>query len=157
MSVDETTGSVTLRVLFPNPDKLLLPGMYVRETIDEGVRNDALLGPAARHHPQPEGEPTAMVVGTDKKVELRALVTDRAIGDKWLVSDGLKAGDRVIVEGLQFASPARSSGRRAARRTPPERCNPRPACTGRTLHSTGVVGLEHTWSTSLSTGPSSPG
>jgi membrane fusion protein (multidrug efflux system) len=105
VSVDETTGSVTLRALFPNPDKLLLPGMFVHERIEEGRRNDALLVPQLAVAHNQKGEPTALVVGPDNKVELRTLVTERALGDKWLVSDGLKAGDRVIVEGLQFAKP----------------------------------------------------
>ena len=105
VSVDETTGSVTLRALFPNPDKLLLPGMFVREKIEEGRRNDGLLVPQLAVAHNQKGEPTALVVGPDNKVELRTLATDRAIGNKWLVTDGLKAGDRVIVEGLQFAKP----------------------------------------------------
>jgi RND family efflux transporter MFP subunit len=105
VSVDETTGSVTLRALFPNPDKLLLPGMFVHEKIEEGRRNDALLVPQLAVAHNQKGEPTALVVGSDNKVELRTLATERAIGDKWLVTEGLKAGDRVIVEGLQFAKP----------------------------------------------------
>jgi membrane fusion protein (multidrug efflux system) len=105
VSVDETTGSVTLRALFPNPDKLLLPGMFVHEKIEEGRRNDALLVPQLAVAHNQKGEPTALVVGSGNKVELRTLATERAIGDKWLVTEGLKAGDRVIVEGLQFAKP----------------------------------------------------
>jgi membrane fusion protein, multidrug efflux system len=105
VSVDETTGSVTLRALFPNPDKLLLPGMFVHEQIEEGRRTDALLVPQLAVAHNQKGEPTALVVGPDNKVELRTLVTERAIGDRWLVTDGLAAGDRVIVEGLQFAKP----------------------------------------------------
>jgi len=105
VSVDETTGSVTLRALFPNPDKLLLPGMFVHEQIEEGRRNDALLVPQLAITHNQKGEPTALVVGPDDKVELRTLTTERAIGDKWLVTSGLKAGERVIVEGIQFAKP----------------------------------------------------
>ena len=105
VSVDETTGSVTLRALFPNPDKLLLPGMFVHEQIEEGHRNDALLVPQLAITHNQKGEPTALVVGPDNKVELRSLTTERAIGDKWLVTSGLKAGERVIVEGIQFAKP----------------------------------------------------
>jgi membrane fusion protein (multidrug efflux system) len=103
VQVDQTTGSVTLRALFSNPDKLLLPGMFVREQIEEGRRTDALLVPQIAVTHNQRGDPTALVVNADNKVELRSLVTERAIGDKWLVTDGLKAGDRVIVEGLQFA------------------------------------------------------
>jgi RND family efflux transporter MFP subunit len=105
VSVDETTGSVTLRALFPNPDKLLLPGMFVREQIEEGRRKDALLVPQLGVQHNQRGEPTALVVNASNQVELRQLATDRAIGDKWLVTDGLKPGDRVVVEGLQFARP----------------------------------------------------
>ncbi len=104
VSVDPTTGSVTLRALFPNPDKVLLPGMFVREQIEEGHRKAFLVPQLAVTHDQ-KGDPTALVVGADDKVELRKLVTERAIGDKWVVTDGLKSGDRVIVEGLQFVKP----------------------------------------------------
>jgi RND family efflux transporter MFP subunit len=105
VQVDQTTGSVTLRALFPNPDKLLLPGMFVREQIEEGNRADALLVPQVAVTHNQKGDPTTLVVNADNKVELRPLVTERAIGDKWLVTDGVKAGDRVIVEGVQFAKP----------------------------------------------------
>jgi RND family efflux transporter MFP subunit len=105
VSVDETTGSVTLRALFPNPDKLLLPGMFVREQIEEGRRADALLVPQLAVTHNQKGQPTTLIVNSDNKVELRVLTTDRAIGDQWLVTDGLHAGDRVIVEGVQFAKP----------------------------------------------------
>lgn len=105
VQVDQTTGSVTLRALFPNPDKLLLPGMFVREQIEEGRRTDALLVPQVAVTHNQRGDATALVVNGENKVELHTLVTERAIGDKWLVTDGLKAGDRVIVEGLQYAKP----------------------------------------------------
>jgi len=105
VSVDQTTGSVTLRALFPNPDKILLPGMFVREQIEEGRRTDAFLVPQLAVTHDQKGDPTALVVGADNKVELRKLVTDRAIGDKWVVTDGVRSGDRVIVEGLQFVKP----------------------------------------------------
>jgi membrane fusion protein (multidrug efflux system) len=105
VSVDETTGSVTLRALFSNPDKLLLPGMFVQEQIEEGRRTDALLVPQLAVSHNQKGDPTALVVGPDNKVELRTLVTERAIGNQWLVTGGLKPRERVIVEGLQFAKP----------------------------------------------------
>jgi RND family efflux transporter MFP subunit len=105
VQVDQTTGSVTLRALFPNPDKLLLPGMFVREQIEEGNRTNALLVPQVAVTHNQKGDPTTLVVDANNKVELRSLVTERAIGDKWLVIDGVKAGDRVIVEGVQFAKP----------------------------------------------------
>lgn len=105
VTVDETTGSITLRALFPNPDDTLLPGMFVRARLDEGVRSNALLVPQQGVTRNPRGDATAMVVGADDKVELRTLKADQAIGDKWLVTDGLKAGDRVIVTGLMKVGP----------------------------------------------------
>jgi membrane fusion protein, multidrug efflux system len=105
VTVDEGTGSVTLRALMPNPDRLLLPGMFVREEIQEGVRQDAVLAPQQGVTHNQKGEPTALVVERDGTVALRVLKTDRAVGDQWLVTSGLAPGDRVIVEGLQSARP----------------------------------------------------
>ncbi len=105
VTVDLGTGSVTLRGLMPNPERLLLPGMFVREQIQEGVRQDAVLAPQQGVSHDQKGDPTALVVAPDNTVELRALQTDRAIGDQWLVTSGLKPGDRLIVEGLQLAKP----------------------------------------------------
>ena len=105
VTVDQGTGSVTLRALIPNPERLLLPGMFVREVIQEGVRQGAVLAPQQGISHDQKGEPNALVVGPDNTVELRTVVTDRAIGDQWLVSSGLKPGDRVIVEGIQSAKP----------------------------------------------------
>ena len=105
VTVDQGTGSVTLRALIPNPDRLLLPGMFVREEIQEGVRQGAVLAPQQGVSHDQKGEPNALVVGPNNTVELRTLVTDRAIGNQWLVTSGLKPGDRVIVEGIQSAKP----------------------------------------------------
>jgi membrane fusion protein, multidrug efflux system len=105
VTVDLTTGSVTLRALMPNPERLLLPGMFVREQIEEGVRQGAVLAPQQGISHDQKGQPTALVVGPNDVVELRMLQTDRALGDQWLVSSGLSPGDRVIVEGIQFAKP----------------------------------------------------
>ena len=105
VTVDEGTGSVTLRALLPNPERLLLPGMFVREEIQEGVRQGAVLAPQQGISHNQKGEPNALIVGPDNIVELRSLKTDRAIGDQWLVTSGLKPGDRVIVEGIQSAKP----------------------------------------------------
>ena len=105
VTVDETTGSITLRAVFPNPNQRLLPGMFVRARLDEGTDPNALLVPQQGVTRTPTGEATAMVVGADNKVELRTLKADQAIGDKWLVSDGLKDGDKVIVTGIQRAKP----------------------------------------------------
>ena len=105
VTVQPGTGSFLLRVLVPNPNGLLLPGMYVRATISEGMLKDALLAPQRGITRDPKGSATAMVVGNDNKVEMRNVTTARAVGDSWLVTDGLKAGDRVIVEGLQKIGP----------------------------------------------------
>jgi len=108
VTVDETTGAVTLRALFPNPAGLLLPGMYVRATVIEGVDPSGLLVPDEGVSRDARGNPTAMVVGPKGLVELRQLVLDETIGDKWLVASGLAPGDRVIVEGIQKAIPGSS-------------------------------------------------
>jgi membrane fusion protein (multidrug efflux system) len=105
VTVDETTGSITIRAIFPNPNDALLPGMFVRARLDEGVRSDALLVPQEGVTRNPRGEATAMVVGADDKVEVRTLTAAQAIGNKWLVTAGLKPGDRVIVTGLQKIRP----------------------------------------------------
>ncbi|ANI28339.1 multidrug transporter [Yersinia entomophaga] len=105
VTVDETTGSITIRAIFPNPNESLLPGMFVRARLDEGVRADALLVPQQGITRNPRGEATAMVVGEGDKVELRTVTAAQAIGDKWLITDGLKPGDRVIVTGLQKIKP----------------------------------------------------
>ena len=105
VSVDPGTGSVTLRALMPNPERLLLPGMFVREQIEEGVREGAVLAPQQGVSHDQKGEPDALVVGPDGTVELRTLQVDRALGDQWVVNSGLKPGDRVIVEGIQSAKP----------------------------------------------------
>jgi membrane fusion protein (multidrug efflux system) len=105
VSVDAGTGSVVIRAVFPNPKQELLPGMFVHATLLSGVRQDAILVPQKGVTRNLKGDATAMVVNDENKVELRTLKTDRAVGNQWLVSDGLKAGDRVIVSGLQFAHP----------------------------------------------------
>ncbi len=105
VTVDQGTGSITLRAIFPNPQGLLLPGMFVRELVEEGVRENALLVPQKGITRNQKGEATALVVGKDDKVELRTVTADRAVGENWLVTGGLAAGDRVIVEGLQKIRP----------------------------------------------------
>ncbi|WP_159819004.1 efflux RND transporter periplasmic adaptor subunit [Colwellia sp. 20A7] len=108
VTVDPSTGSVTLRAEFPNPEKLLLPGMYVRAVIVEGVKTDAILVPQRGVSRNSKGEPTAMVVSKNNTVEARVLKTDRTIGSNWLVTSGLNDGDQVIVEGLQKIAPGAS-------------------------------------------------
>ncbi|ATH80719.1 efflux RND transporter periplasmic adaptor subunit [Ectopseudomonas hydrolytica] len=105
VAVDESTGSVTLRAVFPNPDHLLLPGMFVHAELLSGVKENAILAPQQGVTRNQRGEPTAMVVGADNKVELRVLKADRTAGNTWLVEDGLQEGDRLITEGLQFVQP----------------------------------------------------
>jgi membrane fusion protein (multidrug efflux system) len=105
VTVDPSTGSVTLRAKFPNPDKLLLPGMYARASIVEGVKANAILVPQRGVSRNSKGEPTAMVVSKDNKVESRILAVDRTVGSNWLVTSGLADGDQLIVEGLQKIRP----------------------------------------------------
>ena len=104
-TVDPGTGSVTLRAVFPNPKRDLLPGMYVRAIVEEGVAENAIVVPQQGIAHDPKGNAVAMVVSAEGKVEQRAVKTERAIGNKWLISDGLKAGEQLIVEGLQKARP----------------------------------------------------
>jgi membrane fusion protein, multidrug efflux system len=105
VSVDQGTGSVTVRAIFPNKDRVLLPGMFVRARIDEGVNDKALVVPQVGVTHDQKGQPTALVVGPDNKVTLRQLVTSGTYGDKWVVDSGLNAGDRVIVQGTEKARP----------------------------------------------------
>ena len=105
VTVDESTGSITLRAVFPNPQHTLLPGMFVRARIDEGVQPNAILVPQQGVTRTPRGDATVMLVNDKSQVESRAVVAAQAIGDKWLISDGLKPGDKVIVSGLQKARP----------------------------------------------------
>jgi len=99
--VDRNTGSVTLRALVPNSDGILMPGMYVRAQLETGVADQAMLIPQQGITRTPSGEASALVVGRDNKVERRALTVDRVVGNRWQVTSGLKAGDLVIVDGLQ--------------------------------------------------------
>jgi len=105
ITVDPTTGSVTLRVVFPNPEGVLLPGMFVRAMVKEGVNEQAILIPQQAVSRDPKGNPVALIVDGSGKVQQRMLTLDRAVGDKWLVATGLQQGDRVIVEGLQKVQP----------------------------------------------------
>ncbi|EKL9179312.1 efflux RND transporter periplasmic adaptor subunit [Salmonella enterica] len=105
VTVDESTGSITLRAVFPNPQHSLLPGMFVRARIDEGVQPNAILVPQQGVTRTPRGDAMVMVVNDKSQVEARNVVAAEAIGDKWLISEGLKPGDKVIVSGLQKARP----------------------------------------------------
>ena len=105
VAVQSGTGSVTLRSVFPNSQNILLPGMFVHEHLDEGVDEQGLLIPQRAVTHDPSGEATTMVVAADDKVSTRVIKTERAIGNQWLVSEGVAAGDRVIVVGLQRIQP----------------------------------------------------
>jgi membrane fusion protein (multidrug efflux system) len=108
VTVDPTTGSVVLRAVFPNPEGLLLPGMFVRAVVREGTNEHAILIPQQSVSRDPKGNPLTLVVDEEKKIQQRMLTLDRAIGDKWLVSSGLAAGDQVVVEGTQKVRPGAS-------------------------------------------------
>ena len=105
ISVDPTTGSVILRMVFPNPNGVLLPGMFVRGVVQEGVNNQAILVPQQTVARDTKGNPVALIVNAEGKVEQRQLTLDRAIGDQWLVTSGLAPGDRIIAEGVQKVRP----------------------------------------------------
>ena len=102
VSVDEGTGSVTLRAVFPNPDRLLLPGMFVHAELVAGSKSDAILAPQQGITRTPRGNATALVVNDEDKVESRDVVTERTVGNRWLIRSGLNEGDRLITEGLQY-------------------------------------------------------
>jgi membrane fusion protein (multidrug efflux system) len=103
--VDPSTGSVVLRAVFPNPRRELLPGMFVRAQLAQGTRAAALLVPQRGVSHNPKGEATVLIVDKDDKVQERVVTADRAIQGEWLITAGLNAGDRVIVDGLQKAKP----------------------------------------------------
>lgn len=105
VTVNAMTSSVTVRAIFPNPRGELLPGMFVRARLEEGSTPDAILVPQLAVSRNAKGEPTALVIGANGMVELRVLRTPRAVGNQWLVSEGLKAGDQVIINNLQKIRP----------------------------------------------------
>lgn len=105
VTVDESTGSITLRAIFPNPQHALLPGMFVRARIDEGISPDAILVPQQGVTRTPRGDASVMLVNDKNQVETRPVTASQAIGDKWLITSGLKAGEKVIVSGLQKVRP----------------------------------------------------
>lgn len=105
VTVDQTTGTVTLRASFPNPAGTLLPGLYVRARLIEGVRQQAVMAPQQGISRDPRGRATAMIVNGQNKVEQRNVTVDRVIGDRWIVTSGLKPGDRLVVEGLLTLKP----------------------------------------------------
>lgn len=105
VSVEASTGTVTLRAVFPNPDGALLPGMFVQASLVSGVQQNAILAPQQGVTRNPKGQPTAMVLNIDNEVEPRILKAERTAGSYWLINDGLQEGDRLITEGLQWIQP----------------------------------------------------
>jgi membrane fusion protein (multidrug efflux system) len=105
ITVDQTTGSVTLRAIFANPDGVLLPGMYVRAVVPQAINPAGILVPQQGVSRDQKGQAVAMIVDADGKAQSQQIETTTVIGDKWLVTSGLKAGDRVIIEGIQTAKP----------------------------------------------------
>lgn len=124
VTVDPGTGSVILRAVFPNPQGVLLPGMFVRAAVTEGVLEQAILVPQQAVSRDIKGNPTALVVGPEDKVEARMLTVDRAIGDKWLVFSGLSVGDRVIIEGMQKVRPGATVKVASSESKPSDGANP---------------------------------
>ena len=108
VTVDQTTGAVTLRALFPNPDGILLPGMFVRAQVAEGIAPNALLAPQQGISRDERGRPTALVVGPGGKAQLKSVELGQAVADKWLITSGLAPGDRLIVEGLLKVRPGQA-------------------------------------------------
>jgi membrane fusion protein (multidrug efflux system) len=108
ITVDQGTGAVTVRAIFPNPDHVLLPGMFVHAEIDEGITQAGLLVPQVAVTHDQAGQPTTLVVGEDNKVVLKTLVTERMVGSDWVVQAGLRDKDRVIVDGLQNVRPGQT-------------------------------------------------
>jgi len=105
VEVDPSTASVTLRAVFPNPNGVLLPGMFVRAVVQEGFSSQAIVVPQQAVMRNTKGQPVALVVTSDKKIEQRLLSLDRAIGSEWLVTSGLAAGDHLVIEGVQKVRP----------------------------------------------------
>jgi len=105
ITVDPTTGSVILRIVFPNPKGLLMPGMFVRAIVEEGVHKNAILVPQQAVSRDPKGNPLTLTVDKEGKVQQKPLNLDRTIGSEWLVSSGLEPGDKVIVEGMLKVKP----------------------------------------------------
>ncbi|WP_395752232.1 efflux RND transporter periplasmic adaptor subunit [Prosthecobacter sp.] len=130
VTVNTLTNSVTVRAVFPNPRGDLLPGMFVRARLEEGTTPDAILVPQLAVSRNSKGEPTAMVIGAESKVELRVLETPRAVGNQWLVTSGLKAGDRLIINNLQKIRPGaevKAAPSEPAPAPAPPAANPGPA------------------------------
>src|SRR5712671_2942783 len=145
ITVDQNTGSVTVRAIVPNPNTVLLPGMFVRARVDEGVDNNALLVPQTAVTHNPQGQATTLVVGPDNKVALRTIQATRTVGANWVVDGGLKEGEKVIVSGIQrvqpgalvravetAAAPASQNAAAPAQPAAPQPAAPQPAAQAKT-------------------------
>src|SRR5207249_18264 len=119
ITVDPTTGMVTVRAIFPNPKSVLLPGMFVRAQVEEGVTENAILVPQVGVTHDQQGQATALVVGQDNKVQTRTLQLAGTHGDQWIVDGGLDEGDRVIVAGVQRVQAGATVVATEAAATPP--------------------------------------
>jgi membrane fusion protein (multidrug efflux system) len=137
VSVDQTTGSVTLRAKFPNPNHTLLPGMFVHAQLQAGINSAAILVPQQGITRDLKGAPTALIVNADNKVELRQLTASTTAGSQWLVDSGLKPGDRVITEGLQYDKPGAEVKATEATNVNPANPAPAPAATDTAASSKG--------------------
>jgi membrane fusion protein (multidrug efflux system) len=132
VTVDQSTGSVTIRAIFPNADRVLLPGMFVRARIEEGVNEKALLVPQVGVTHDQKGQPTALVLGDDNKVQLRTLQTSATYGQYWVVESGLNPGDRVIVQGTDKVRPG------ATAKAVPAQLPPAPAASDAATAASGA-------------------
>ena len=145
ITVDQNTGSVTVRAIVPNPNSVLLPGMFVRARVDEGVDDNALLVPQTAVTHNPQGQATSLVVGADNKVALRTIQATRTVGADWVVDGGLKEGEKVIVSGVQkvqpgalvravetAAAPASQNAAAPAQSAAPQPAAPQPAAQAKT-------------------------
>ena len=128
VTVDPDTGSYLLRVVVPNPDNILLPGMYVRAVLGNAVRENAVLAPQRGITRDPKGNATALVLGPDDLVQVRPVKVSRTVGDQWLVDEGLAPGDRVIVEGVQKVQPGKPA--KGVAPTPPTDIRGQPVAAG---------------------------
>ncbi|KQS03595.1 hemolysin D [Sphingomonas sp. Leaf357] len=126
VSVDQNTGSVTLRATFSNPQGLLMPGLFVRARIVEGVRAQGILAPQPGISRNERGQATALVLGPDNKIQPRIVTTGQTVGDKFVITGGLKPGDRLIVDGLVGVMPGMKVTPRPAGSVPPKPTGPQP-------------------------------
>jgi membrane fusion protein (multidrug efflux system) len=157
VSVDPSTGSVTVRAIFPNKDNVLLPGMFVRAHIDEGSNDNALVVPQVGVTHDQKGQPTALVVGPDNKVSQVSLTTSGTFGSNWVVDSGLKAGDRVIVEGTEKVRPGATVKAVEAQLTPSTPADAAPGAAGGSANPASTPAATPTAATPASSAPAASG